>query len=176
MLCKRVLLLFLIITLTSTVLNQKFTFAEIVKSKRVQAKEIKYNHNSIKIEELVSKIGFNVLIPDKLPNDCTLEIKTYPEWANDGFTQIRLHYMDKDDKVLLVGIGQRKLSKTQSEFSFQDAETVNINGNKGYFKIYDNAPGGILTWNQEGTFVEMDSNTVNKQEMIEIAGSMKVFK
>jgi Domain of unknown function (DUF4367) len=162
--------------LTSTVLNQNGTFAENVKSKRVQAKEIKYNHNSMKIEELVSKIGFNVLVPDKLPNDCTLEIKTYPEGANDGFTQIRLHYMDKDDKVMFVGIGQRKSSKTQLDFSFQDVETVNINGHKGYFKAFDNAPGGILRWNQEGTFVEMDSNNVTKQEMIEIANSMKVAK
>jgi hypothetical protein len=40
----------------------------------------------------------------------------------------------------------------------------------------DNAPGGILRWEQEGTFVEMDSSTITKQEMIKIANSMKVAK
>jgi hypothetical protein len=139
-------------------------------NKSSQAKEIKYNHNSVKIKDLVSKVDFSVLVPDKLPKKSTLEIKTYPEGA------IRLHYMDKDDNVLIVGIGQRKLSKTQSEFSIQDAEAVNINGNKGYFKPFDNAPGGILSWQQDGTFVEMDSSTITKQEMIKIANSMKVAK
>jgi hypothetical protein len=170
MICKRMLLVLFILTLTSTVLDQKVTFAENVKTKRVQAKEIKYNHNSVKIEDLVVKVDFSVLVPDKLPENSTLEIKTYPEGA------IRLHYMDKGDKVLLVGIGQRKLSKTQSEFSIQDAETVNINGNQGYFNGFDNAPGGLLSWQQEGTFVEMDSSTITKQEMIKIANSMKVAK
>jgi hypothetical protein len=176
MICKRMLLVFFILTLTSTVLDQKVTLAENVKSNFVQAKKIKYNHNSIKIEELVGKTDINILIPDKLPNNSTLEIKTYPEGTNDGFTQIRLHYMDKGDKVMFVGIGQRKLLKTQLEFSFQDVETVNINGHKGYFKVFDNAPGGILRWNQEGTYVEMDCNNVTKQEMVEIANSMKVAK
>jgi Domain of unknown function (DUF4367) len=135
-------------------------------NKRIQAKEIKYNHNSIKIEELVHKIDFNVLIPERLPKDFSLEIKTYPDY-------IRLHIMDKEDQALLVGIEQRKASNTQSETTVQDAETVLINGNKGTFKTFSNAPGGILSWKQDGTFLVMDSHTATKQEMIEMARSMK---
>lgn len=108
-------------------------------------------------------------IPEQLPKDFSLEIKTYPDY-------IRLHLMDKDDKVLVVGIEQRKSSNTQPETTFQDAETVLINGIKGSFKTFENAPGGILSWKQDGTFLRMDSNTVTKQEMIEMARSMKMAK
>jgi hypothetical protein len=174
-------LLFILLILTAIIQRGEVSLAESsinqYSNKRITVKEIKYDQNSIKIEELVNKIDFNLLIPDKLPqNDYTLDIKTYPESENDSFTQVRLHYMDKDDKELLIGIGLKKISDTQQESSFQEGETVIINGNKGYYKNFANAPGGILAWKQDGTFVEMDSNTLSKIEMIKIAKSMKVAK
>ncbi|MGR3762907.1 DUF4367 domain-containing protein [Rossellomorea sp. NS-SX7] len=135
----------------------------------VQAKETRYNHNSIKIEELINTVDFTVLIPERLPHKYSLEIKTYPK-------RIRLHYMNKDDTALLIGIDQRKASNTHTEPTFQDVETVMINGNKGFFKTFSNAPGGILSWRQDGTSLVMDSNTATKKEMIDIACSMKVAK
>jgi hypothetical protein len=156
---RRLTVIFLLTTVT---LNLK-----LIPNNRIQAKEIRYNHKSIKIEELVHKVDFNVLIPELLPKDISLEIKTYPDY-------IRLHIMDKDDKALLVGIEQRKASNTRAETTVHDAETVLINGNKGAFKTFSNAPGGILSWKQDGTFLVMDSNTATKQEMIEMARSMKM--
>lgn len=146
-------------------------------NKQDQAKEIKYNHNSIKMGELINKLNFKVFIPEKLPNDnLTLEIKTYPDGGNDDFNKVRLHYMDKADQTLIVGIEQKMLSESHPGIPFQDAQTVHINGNQGYFKSFVNASGGILTWNQEGTNVEMDSNTLTKKEMIKMANSMRVAK
>ncbi|MBH9966163.1 hypothetical protein [[Bacillus] enclensis] len=147
-------------------------------NRRRSDKKVMYNHDSIKVDELIQKVDFNVLLPNKLLIDnYTLEIKTYPEWENDTFTKVRLHYMDNEDNSLLLGIEQRKISDDYSGDSFQGSEeTVNINGHKGYFKTFSNAAGGILTWKQEGTLVEMDSNLFNKKEMIEIANSMKVVK
>jgi hypothetical protein len=145
-------------------------------NKRRSDKEIIYNHDSIKVDELIKKVDFHLLLPNKIINDCTLEIKTYPEGENHTFTQVRLHYMDNEDNALFLGIAQRKISEEHPGYSFQGAERVNINGNQGYFKNYSNASGGILTWNQDGTLVEMDSNTLTKKEMIEIANTMRVAK
>jgi hypothetical protein len=159
MLFKRLTVIFLLTTVTLNLM--------LIPNNRIQAKEIRYNHKSIKIEELVHKVDFHVLIPERLPKDSSLEIKTYPDY-------IRIHIMDKDDKALLVGIEQRKASNIKAETTVQDAETVLINGNQGAFKIFSNAPGGILSWKQDGTFLVMDSNTATKQEMIEMARSMKM--
>jgi hypothetical protein len=156
---RRLTVIFLLTTVTLNL--------TLIPNNRVQAKETRYNHNSMKIQELVHKVDFNVLIPERLPKDFSLEIKTYPDY-------IRLHIMDKDDKALLVGIEQRQASNTRAETTVQDAETVLINGNKGAFKTFSNAPGGILSWKQDGTFLVMDSNTATKQEMIEMARSMKI--
>ena len=141
----------------------------------VQGIEMKYNHDSIRIEELVKMIDFQLLIPKKsLSHDCSLEIKTYPEWEKDDFTKVRLHYMDNNDKALLIGIEQTK--STNAHVSTKGSETVDINGNKGFFNSFANAPGGILSWNHGDTSIEMDSNTLTKKEMLEIAQSMEVAK
>jgi hypothetical protein len=174
-------LLFTLLILTAIIQHGEVSLAESstnqYSNKRIIVKEIKYNHNSLKIEQLIKKVDFNLLIPDELPlNDYTLDVKTYPELENDCFTQVRLHYMDKNDDELLIGIGQKKISDTQQDPPFQEAESVIINGNKGYYKNFANAPGGILAWKQDGTFVEMESNTLSKIEMIKIANSMKVSK
>jgi Domain of unknown function (DUF4367) len=161
MLLRRLTVIFLLTTVTLNLM--------LIPNAPVQAKEIRYNHNSIKIEELVHKVDFNVLIPERLPKDFSMEIKTYPDY-------IRLHIMDKDDMALLVGIEQRKASNTGAETTVQNAETVLINGNKGAFKTFSNAPGGILSWTQDGTFLVMDCNTATKQEMVEMARSMKMVE
>ncbi|MDQ6598018.1 hypothetical protein E2K98_28470 [Bacillus salipaludis] len=64
----------------------------------LQGKEIKYNHNSLTIPEIKHHVDFNVLVPKNVPDDWTLEIKTYPWEAKTNFTNFRLHYMEKTMK------------------------------------------------------------------------------
>ncbi|MCA1063706.1 hypothetical protein QTG56_11235 [Rossellomorea sp. AcN35-11] len=84
--------------------------------------------------------------------------------------------MDKSDKVLFDAIEQRKFSSMPTDLFNKEGDPVDINGVKGYYKPFSNAPGGILTWIQGGTYIEMSSSEKNKVEMIEIAGSMKGYK
>ncbi|MFP3512943.1 DUF4367 domain-containing protein [Peribacillus sp. SIMBA_075] len=147
----------------------------------VQAKEIKYNHDSITISEIKRKVDFKVVVPQNIPNDWTLEIKTYPWDEKDKITNFSLHYMDSDDKYMLIHIGQSKESSNK-EMNI-NAEQVDINGNKGFFVEWGNSgeldkkgelvTGGLLRWIQEGTYVEMESSRVSRNKMLEVARSMK---
>ncbi|MEK4012795.1 DUF4367 domain-containing protein [Peribacillus sp. FSL M8-0224] len=147
----------------------------------VQAKEIKYNHESITISEIKKKVDFKVVVPHNIPNDWTLEIKTYPWDEKDKITNFRLHYMDSDDKYLLIGIEQSKESSNK-EMHINE-EQVDINGHKGFFVEWGNSgeldkkgeivTGGLLRWIQEGTYVEMVSSRVSRTKMLEVARSMK---
>lgn len=74
----------------------------------VQAKEIKYNHESIIISKIKEIVDFKVFSPEKIPNDWTLEIKTYLSDEKDNITQFELHYMDHNDENLMVGILEKK--------------------------------------------------------------------
>ncbi|MFD9627448.1 DUF4367 domain-containing protein [Peribacillus muralis] len=147
----------------------------------VQAKEIKYNHDSITISEIKRKVDFKVVVPQNIPNDWTLEIKTYPWDEKNKITNFSLHYMDSDDKYLLIGIEQSKESPNKELNN--NAEQVDINGHKGFFVEWGNSgeldkegeliTGGLLRWIQEGTYVEMDSSRVSRNIMLDVARSMK---
>ncbi|MGO4890643.1 DUF4367 domain-containing protein [Anaerobacillus sp. MEB173] len=149
----------------------------------VQAKEIKYNHNSITISEVKEKVDFKVLSPKQVPDDWTLEIKTYSSGGKDIITHFKLHFMDKNDKYLMVGIGEKKATSKRIEPMNSNVEEININGNIAYFQEWANAgeldskgkkiTGGLLTWIQDGTYIEMDSSNISKEKIIEIAESMK---
>jgi len=138
------------------------------------AKEIKYNHNSITISEIKEKVDFTVLTPQKIPDDWTLDTKIKP-W-------VMLHYMDSNDTKLLVAIHLRK-GFPLSDDDFPYHRQVDINGNKGYFQEWEESgkvdkngdiiTGGLLNWIQDGTSVEMNSFRLSKEQMLEIARSMK---
>jgi len=140
-----------------------------------QAKEIS-------ISELKEKVDFKVLFPKEIPINWSLEIKTYPWGEKDDITHFRLHYIEKEDKYLMIGIEERKVSEGM-EKKKQNGEEININGNIGYFQEWADSgkldknghliSGGILSWIQEGTYIEMDSSNVEKDKIIEIAKSMK---
>ncbi|WP_057915953.1 DUF4367 domain-containing protein [Peribacillus muralis] len=147
----------------------------------VQAKEIKYNHESITISGIKKKVDFKVVVPQNIPNDWTLEIKTYPWDEKDKITNFSLHYMDSDDKYLLISIDQRK-GPFKKEMHINE-EQVDINGHKGFFVEWGNSgeldkkrelvTGGLLRWVQEGTYVEMHSSRISRNKMLEVARSMK---
>jgi hypothetical protein len=147
------------------------------------AKGIKYNHNSITVSEIKNMVNYEVIAPEKVPKDWTLEIKTYPWGEKDNITHFRLHYMDSKDIQLIVGIEQRK-EPPNKEWLNSDAKQVKINGSKGYFEEWGNSSeldkkgelvtGGLLSWTQNGTYILMDSSRISKDKMLEIARSMKV--
>jgi hypothetical protein len=163
----------------------------------ITAKEMKYNGNSITVQEINKKVDFKVLTPNKVPNDWTLEIKTY-SWEGKGdFNQISLHYMNSTDTKLMVAIGQSKgdssygvpkstQSKGDSSYGVPKGtltQQVDINGIKGYFSEWGNSGeldhkgesilGGLLCWKQDGTYIQMESSRISKKQMIDIARLMK---
>lgn len=152
----------------------------------VQAKAIKYNHNSMTISEVKEKVDFPILSPDNIPGDWTLEIKTYPNDQKQHLAYFRLHYMDKDDTILKVGIEQRKEYSKKEEILRPFAEEVDINGNKGIFEAWGNSgemdkkgelvTGGLLNWTQNGTHIQMNSSRIPKEMILSIARSMKVVE
>jgi len=135
---------------------------------------IKYNHNCKTIAEIKKEVDFTVLTPKKISNDWTLDTKTSP-W-------LMLHYMDSKDTKLMVAIDLRRGFPLDDE-DFPDCQKVDLNGNKGYFsewadsgKVDKNGEiitGGLLNWVQDGTYVEMNSSRLSKEQMLEIARSMK---
>jgi len=142
--------------------------------------QIKYHHDSPTISEIENKVNFKVFNPSNVPEGWTLEIKTYPGGVQDNVTKFRLHYMDKHDEHLMIGIEQRKATNIQKKHF--NTEKVEVNGHNAYFKEWNNSgevvsgkviSGGLLYWVQEGTYIEMDSSVLNKDKMLEIANSMK---
>jgi hypothetical protein len=148
------------------------------------AKEIKYNHNSMTIDEVKKEVNFNVLVPEKIPEDWSLEIKTY-DYKDKNIRDITLHYMDSNDEFLMLGINERKVSKIeirQLEEEISNEIKINVNGVKAYYKEWANSgkklngnriDGGLITWIQGDTYVEMDSSILSKDEMVEIARSVR---
>lgn len=150
-----------------------------------QADQRNYEHNSITLSELKEKVDFSVHVPEKIPNDWTLEIKTYPMNAKKHFTYFRLHYYtDKTAPTLYVGIEQRKGTKILKKPITPNTEEIYINENRGFFTAWGNSgefdkkgeliTGGVLRWAENGTLLEMDSSRIPKEMMLEIARSMKV--
>lgn len=145
--------------------------------------ETKYNHNSPTISEIKEKVHFKVFVPQNVPEDWTLEIKTYPFGEEDFITKIRLHYMNSNDTDMILGIEQRKAATIGIEKLKPSAEKIDINGIVGYFQAWANSgdkvgkgriiTGGILSWRQEGTLIKMDSSILSKEEMVKIARSMR---
>ena len=137
----------------------------------VKAMEINYNHESLTISEIQSKVDFKILVPTNMPEGWTLDTKTSPD--SNTIDQLSLHYMDEKDKNLMIAIHQKKSTKKSLRSGYK-GEKVNLNGSTGYFKKWENvSTGGLLVWNQDGTYIEMDSQRISKGKMIKIATSMK---
>ncbi|USB31678.1 DUF4367 domain-containing protein [Paenibacillus sp. YPG26] len=140
------------------------------------------------------KSDFRVITPSS--SDFNFEIKE-PSKLDPGKTVnlLRIHYFDKSG-TYIFGITQHKAKgyKTKQEVTNIDiksdkittttheedftyntkGDVVNVNGIEGRFEAWaNNSKGGVLRWIQEGTYMEMDSADLSKQDMIKIAESMK---
>jgi hypothetical protein len=159
-------------------------FIAVSSSSIALAKETKYNHNSITIAEVKEEVDFKVLVPKKISKEWTLEIKTRDN-KDGNLSVIRLQYMDENDENLMVGIEEKKVSKkaiSQLEEEFSEGDKIKINGVSAYYQEWDNngktfngkiISGGLLTWIQNGTYVQMDSSSLSKDEMVEIARTIR---
>ncbi|WP_341356739.1 DUF4367 domain-containing protein [Rossellomorea sp. y25] len=148
------------------------------------AKETKYNHNSITIAEVKEEVNFKVLVPKKVPEEWTLEIKTRNN-KEGNLSSIRLNYMDENDKSLMLGIEEKKVSKkaiSQLEEEFSEGDKIKLNDVPAYYQEWANSgktlngkkiSGGLLTWIQDETYVQMDSSSLSKDGMVEIARTIR---
>ncbi|MED2133304.1 MULTISPECIES: DUF4367 domain-containing protein [Brevibacillus] len=139
-------------------------------------------HNTITIETLQKEIDFKLLVPTKIPKDWILEIKEGPR--TDGKQDYcNLNFLDKNDQYLMMSLNQKKAIFKELD-SYQNrrdnTEIVQINNFEGHFEAWvggrngaNDTPGGYLRWIQKGTYVEMESSRLSKEEMIKIAKSLK---
>lgn len=124
-----------------------------------------------KIEE---QVNFKVFMP-----------KDYYHW------KMILKLLSSDQKNADSVLITFEDKKTEGKYIFDCIQTksnddhdingsiVSLNGNEAIFTTWAasrNQPkptGGILTWNQDGTNIEIKSSWLTKEEMIEIAKKMK---
>ncbi|MNB94355.1 hypothetical protein D3C75_415060 [compost metagenome] len=84
-------------------------------------------------------------------------------------------YRSKTEYTVLDAYNKRSTTIMREEnFKIDtDGELVTFNGIKARFKPWSNHNrGGLLWWEQEGTYLEMDSDQLPKEEMIEVGKVM----
>jgi hypothetical protein len=132
------------------------------------------------LNEVKQKATFTLLVPQSIPNDWTVELKyPYPLDTTKPIHSVRLHYFDKDENYML-GIEQYKAGGLKSKSN--DGQLVKLNGYKARFEGWANTGqivnghlirGGYLRWVEEDTYIQIDSQSLNKDEMISIAKSIR---
>lgn len=149
----------------------------------IHAETIQYGpHNTITIEALQKEIDFKLLVPTKIPKDWVLEIKAGPR-TNEKQEYFSLNFLDKNDQYLMMSLNQKKAlfkELDSSQKRHDNTELVQINNCEGHFEAWvgtrngvKDISGGYLRWIHKGTYVEMVSSRLSKEEMIKIAKSLK---
>ncbi|WP_413406161.1 hypothetical protein [Paenibacillus amylolyticus] len=146
------------------------------------------------IKELNRVTNFNIYVPKAMKSATHYEIKS-PENLAPKIDYILINYFDENNRYVF-GIRQLKNNsivekelvtidiKTGSEKSKiipykvqlePKGERVDINGNTGWYVSYigKQPTGGILTWIQEDTYMEIDTSKLDKNSVIEIAKTME---
>jgi hypothetical protein len=132
------------------------------------------------LTKIKNKTTFKMLIPHELPPKWNLEVKfPYPLDISKPINDIRLHYFNQDDEFM-VGIQQFKATRNtilEKESMSLDyiVEKVFINNHEGRFSPWwktRGKNGGLLYWIQDGTYIQMDSFSLTKDKMMQLAKSM----
>ena len=152
--------------------------------------------SNVELDKLKNVTDFKLLAPSYSVQSYKLEIKEpYPLVLSQLVSKVRLHFFDKSGQTYLFGIeeykavgkinrvvtsidvrNQKSTTRTIVEdFKFNErGEKIIINGIEGRFEPWANhIPGGYLRWVQNGTFIEIDSGDLTKEEMVGLAKSMK---
>jgi hypothetical protein len=138
-----------------------------------QSKEIKYNHNSIRINQVIKRVHYRVYVPQNIPRDWTLEIKTYPTQSSK-IRDFSLHYMNNDDTKMMVAIHEKKLTRDAFPPNPASFVKIKIKDRVLLFKGFANySNGGTIFIALNGTYIEMLSFKLSKDQMVYIASSLK---
>ncbi|MED5015911.1 hypothetical protein P9847_01185 [Paenibacillus chibensis] len=154
---------------------------------------------TIDLRKIKSTTNFKLLVPDQTSvSNWNVEVKwPYPLKFDQPIRNLRLHYFDQRGEYVL-GIEQhgvkgytikvecieidarnhtsRSHIETRLFEQSTTGEMILIHGAKAYFEAWDSRepiPGGILHWIQGDTYVEVNSGELTKEQMVEIARSMK---
>ncbi|GLY12975.1 MULTISPECIES: DUF4367 domain-containing protein [Bacteria] len=124
-----------------------------------------------KVEE---NVDFKVFIPENY-NQWKLIIKSLA-FDKKNPDSVLITFEDKETKGKYIF----ECIQTKSNGDHpENGSIVNVNHNKARFTPWaasrnnQKPVGGILTWNQNGTNIEMKSSYLTKEEMIQIAKKMK---
>jgi len=122
------------------------------------------------LAKIEKQSDFSVFKPQQVPKEWSVVIKPQPKQHTSVLLLTYVNNQLKDD-YMMVGIQQRKAA---NEELGREGKIVDINGNEAKFQSWaDNKPGGILSWIQEGTYIEIDSTKLSEKEMVTLAKSME---
>jgi hypothetical protein len=143
-------------------------------------------------QQIKTATFFKFLVPNT--EKWNMEVKSpYPLNTTKPITKVRFHYFDKKDRNhYMFGISEENAEDMTRQNIIVDPNTkkvtygivkykpiclnekIKINGNNSCFSSWaDGSTGGHLWWIQEGTYIEMESAGITKEDMIRIAKSMR---
>jgi len=122
------------------------------------------------LAKIEKQSDFSIFKPQQVPEEWSVVIKPQSKQHTSLLLLTYVNNQLKDD-YMMVGIQQRKAGNEERN---EKGKNVDINGNKATFQSWsDNKLGGVLSWIQEGTYIEIDSTKLNEKEMIILAKSME---
>lgn len=146
------------------------------------------------ISEIKGKTDFRFMLPEN--KQWKVEVKyPYPLDLSESITLVRLHYFDsngnyvagieqhraqvnkitREEIIIDVKNKKERINKVEGYFTLsQRGEPINLNDVEARFEAWANHDkGGILRWVNDGTYLEMDSARLTKNDMIDWAKSME---
>ncbi|OAB47591.1 DUF4367 domain-containing protein [Paenibacillus antarcticus] len=153
-------------------------------------------HTQPKIEQLTKYTNFEIYAPSNLEAGIQYEIKVPSDVSQTKCTDLVLINYFNAKGSYVVGVRQQRnnayMAQENIEFDVKNrtqttkkvirkvtleprGEAVSVDGSEGRYEAYlgTNASGGILKWVQSDTYIELDTSSLSKSSLIEIAESMK---
>ncbi|NOV02340.1 DUF4367 domain-containing protein [Paenibacillus sp. LMG 31457] len=127
---------------------------------------------NISIDDVKGKMPFEVLVPQVRDKEWKLIVNPYEKQNENDPKDLGIHYV-KNENLMITSSS----AEIGENLHFTEEKIVDINGNKGYFTKWG-APskgqkGGLLVWIQGNTLCKMTSFTLDEDEMIKYAKSMR---
>jgi hypothetical protein len=128
------------------------------------------------LDDVRGRMPFEVLVPQVTDKEWELIVNPYEKQHENDPQDLGIHYVKNENLMISlietssdVGIG--------ANLHFTEEKIVYINGNRGYFTKWG-APskgqkGGVLVWIQGNTLCKMTSFTLDENEMLKYAKSVR---